>query len=33
MSTVTRPVGVDELLRAHRSLMAGDFRRHRTRRW
>ena len=31
MSTVTRPVGVDELLRAHRSLMAGDFRRHRTR--
>jgi hypothetical protein len=28
MSTPTRPVGVDELLRAHRSLMAGDFRRH-----
>ena len=28
MSTLTRPVGVDELLRAHRSLMAGDFRRH-----
>ena len=30
MSPVTRPVSVDELLRAHRSLMAGDFRRHRT---
>ena len=28
MSTPTRPVGLDELLRAHRSLMAGDFRRH-----
>ena len=28
MSPPTRPVGVDELLRAHRSLMAGDFRRH-----
>lgn len=28
MSTPTRPVGVDEVLRAHRSLMAGDFRRH-----
>ncbi|WP_353952499.1 hypothetical protein V6K52_03380 [Knoellia sp. S7-12] len=25
---MTRPVGVDELLRAHRSLMVGDFRRH-----
>lgn len=28
VSPPTRPVGVDELLRAHRSLMAGDFRRH-----
>ncbi|MEP7369849.1 MAG: hypothetical protein ABI662_09355 [Dermatophilaceae bacterium] len=28
MTTRTRPVGVDELLAAHRSLMAGDFRRH-----
>ena len=28
MTTLTRPVSMDELLRAHRSLMAGDFRRH-----
>ena len=31
MTTLTRPVGVEELLAAHRSLMAGDFRRHRPR--
>ena len=30
MSTLTRPFSVDELVRAHRAVLAGEFRRHRT---
>lgn len=30
MSTAARPFGVDELVRAHRAVLAGEFRRHRT---